>query len=447
MSVTLTDLKEALKHEEIINCMRCGFCLSACPTYKLTLHEPRSPRGRIALARAVAEGHLDLSDITGPLDQCVGCRACEVACPAGVHYGVILEAARATIVEHKEQSTMERLVRKVGLKWVLGTPGGIRFAGWALWFWQATGLSWLARQTGLTKAVAGKAMAELEAAMPRVPSPVKRFMGGGPGHVFPAIGERRARVGFFTGCIQEITFWQENRDAIALLQNAGCEVMIVPGQGCCGAVHTHTGEEATAHEQAKRNIAAFEKHQIDYVVNAAGGCGAALKEYKLWLAKDPEWAERAAKFSASVRDISEILLALPPIPMGPRPGRVTFQDSCHMRNVQKLVNEPRKMLARVPGLEFVEIGNADQCCGAGGVYNIMQPETANAMGADKASRVKATGARELVVANPPCQLHMRASLMRAGLDKQGVRVVHIATVLRESMDAAKSQERKDSSAR
>ncbi|HYF90671.1 MAG TPA: (Fe-S)-binding protein [Symbiobacteriaceae bacterium] len=435
----LGDLKEALRHEEIINCMRCGFCLQACPTYKLTLHEPRSPRGRIALARAVAEGQLTLDDITGPLDQCIGCRACETACPAGVHYGTILEAARATIVQNKQQGFGERLVRKVGLKWILGTPGGIRFGAFGLWFWQATGLSWLARQIGLVKAVAGAHIADMEAAMPKAASPLKRFMGGGPGHIFHAVGERRARVGFFTGCVQEIAFWQENQDAIALLQKAGCDVLIVPGQGCCGAVHAHTGEESTAHDQARRNIAAFEKYEIDYVVNAAGGCGAALKEYKLWLAGDPGWAKRAAKFSACVRDVSEILLALPPIPMGPRPGRVTLQDSCHMRNVQKLVSEPRKLLARVPGLEFVELGNADTCCGAGGVYNVTQPATANAIGAEKAGRVKTTGAKELVVTNPPCQLHMRASLRRSGLDQEGVRVVHIVTILREAMEAAQEK--------
>lgn len=440
MSVSLARLQESLKHEDILNCMRCGFCLNACPTYRLSGHEPKSPRGRIALARAVAEGHLTLEDIAGPLDQCIGCRACETACPAGVQYGVILEATRATIVEHKEQSFTERLVRRVGLRWVLGTPGGIRLGAFGLWFWQATGLAWLARQIGLVKAVAGKATAEMEAAMPKAPSPIKRFMGGGPGHVFPAVGERRARVGFFTGCIQEIAFWQENRDAINLLQNVGCEVYIVPGQGCCGAVHAHTGEEHLAHDQARRNIAAFEKHQIDYVVNAAGGCGAALKEYKIWLAKDSAFAERAKKFSAAVRDVSEIILQLGPMELGPRPGRVTLQDSCHMRNVQKLVNQPRQLLKLVPELEFVEIGNADSCCGAGGVYNVTQPETANKIGQEKSDRVKATGARTLVVTNPPCQLHMRASLMRSGLDKEGVEVVHIATLLRQSMDAAKNKQ-------
>jgi glycolate oxidase iron-sulfur subunit len=353
-----------------------------------------------------------------------------------VHYGTILEATRAAIVANKPKTFVEKLVRTVGLKWALGTPGGIKFAAFGLWFYQVTGLSWLFNKLGVVKAIAGAATAEMEQAMPKAPSPLKRFMGGGSGHVFPAVGQRVARVGFFTGCIQEMVFWNENRDAIKLLQKAGCEVLIVPGQGCCGAVHAHTGEEAVAHDQARRNIAAFEKHQIDYVVNAAGGCGAALKEYKLWLAKDAEWAQRAEQFSAGVRDISEILLALPPLKLGPRPGRVTFQDSCHMRNVQKLVNEPRVLLNRVPGLEFVEIGNADSCCGAGGVYNVTQPATANAIGAEKAERVQKTGARELVVTNPPCQLHMRASLHRSGLDKEGVRVVHIATVLREAMDAA-----------
>ena len=439
MSVTLTRLQESLRQEDILNCMRCGFCLAVCPTYKLSGHEPKSPRGRIALARAVAEGHLTLDDITGPLDQCIGCRACETACPAGVHYGVILEAARSTIVEHKHQSGFERFVRKFGLKWLLGTPGGIRFGAFGLWFVQATGLAWLSRQLGLVKAVAGKAAAEMEEAMPKAPSPIKRMMGGGPGHVFPAVGARRARVGFFTGCIQEIAFWQENRDAIKLLQNVGCEVYIVPGQGCCGAVHAHAGEEHTAHDQARRNIAAFELHQIDYVVNAAGGCGAALKEYKLWLAKDEAYAERAKKFSANVRDVSEIILAHGPMELGPRPGKVTLQDSCHMRNVQKLVNEPRKLLNMVPGLEFVELGNADSCCGAGGIYNITQPETANLLGQEKSDRVKNTGARTLVVTNPPCQLHMRASLKRSGLDQQGVEVVHIATLLRQSMEAAQSK--------
>jgi glycolate oxidase iron-sulfur subunit len=434
-TVSLTRLQESLKQEEILNCMRCGFCLTACPTYRLSGVEPKSPRGRIALARAVADGHLQLSDIMGPIDQCIGCRACETACPAGVHYGEILEAARATIVEQKPQKFFERMVRAIGLRWFLGTPGGIKLGGWGLWFYQVTGLSALFRKLGLVKAIAGKATADMEAAMPRVPSPARRARDGA-GRIFPALGEKRARVGFFTGCIQEMAFWNENRDAIKLLQAVGCEVLIVPGQGCCGAVHAHTGEESTAHDQARRNIAAFERDAIDYVANAAGGCGAALKEYKLWLKKDSEWAARAAAFSARVRDVSEILLEMGPPPFGSRPGKVTYQDSCHMRNVQKLVSQPRQLLAQVPALEFVEIGNADSCCGAGGVYNVTQPETANALGADKMSRFQGTGATELVVANPPCQLHMRASLQRSGMDKAGHKVVHIVTVLRESMEAA-----------
>lgn len=438
MSVSLTGLQEALKANEIYNCMRCGFCLNACPTYKLSGHEPKSPRGRIALARAVADGHLSLADVAGPLDQCIGCRACETACPAGVHYGEILEAARNTIVEHSEQGVMERLIRQVGLRWILGTPAGITLGVWGIALYQATGLQWMARKLNLVKAIAGKPMGELEAAMPKAPGLATRFWGKDSGKVFPAKGERLAKVGFFTGCIMEIVFWQENRDAIALLQQVGCEVHIVPGQGCCGAVHAHTGEEGTCHDQARRNISAFEKVEIDYIVNAAGGCGAALKEYRLWLKHDPTWALRAEKFSKSVRDVSEIILEMGPIPLGPRPGCVTFQDSCHMRNVQKLVNQPRKLLHMVPGLQFVELPGADSCCGAGGVYNVTQPETANRIGQEKAAKVKATGARELIVTNPPCQMHTSASIKRAGLEGE-VKVVHIATLLRESMEAALGQ--------
>lgn len=440
MSAGSLNLLEALRHDEIINCMRCGFCLPACPTYRLTGHEPRSPRGRIALTRAVAEGQLALAEVALPLDQCIGCRACEPACPAGVQYGVILEAARTNLVKAAEKSWKERLVRRVGLRWFMGTPLGIRLGGWGLWLWQASGLSWLARKSGLLKAVAGPALADLEAAMPAVPSPLKRYMGGGAGHIFPARGEVRARVGYFTGCVQEMLFWQENRDAIQLLQAVGCEVQIVPGQGCCGAVHSHSGEEEPSHEQAHRNIAAFERAEIDYVVNAAGGCGAALKEYRIWLKGDPQWSARAERFSRSVRDVTEILLEMGPPALGPRLGKVTFQDSCHMRNVQKLVNQPRQLLKLVPGLEFVEIGNAESCCGAGGIFNITQPETANQLGAEKAGRVKALAATSLVVANPPCQLHLRASLMRSGLDREGVEVIHLATLLRQSLDAAEKKD-------
>lgn len=430
----LTELQESLRYDEALNCMRCGFCLSACPTYKLSGQEPNSPRGRIALARAVAEGKLSLDDILNPLDQCTGCRACEPACPAGVHYGVILEAARATVEKARPHSLKERLIRKVGLGWILGTPAGINLAGWGLWFYQAAGLKKLAHGLGLVKAIAGHATAELDRAMLDIPSPLKRSRGGGSGTVFPAHGSRRARVGYFTGCIMEIAFWQENRDAIALLQAAGCEVVIFPGQGCCGAVHAHAGEEEMSHQQAKRNILADQAAQADYIVNAAGGCGAALKEYKLWFARDPEWAERAERFSARIKDISEILAEMGPLPLGERAGCITYQDSCHLRNVQKVINQPRHLLKQIPGAQFVELTGADTCCGAGGIYNVTQPVTAGKIGDDKAQKVKGTAAQTLVVANPPCHLHLRASIRRNGLEGE-VEVLHIASLLRQSLDA------------
>ncbi|HEY3365396.1 MAG TPA: (Fe-S)-binding protein [Symbiobacteriaceae bacterium] len=433
-------LSAQLREEEIIQCMRCGFCLSACPTYKLYGREANSPRGRIALANAVLRGEIPLNDITLPLDQCIGCRACETACPAGVHYGTILEAARSTNERSRPRGVFARLFRKVAFEWILGTPGGIKLAGFGLWFWQATGLATVIRGTGLVKAIAGAAAADLDRAMPAAPSPAVRRAGGGMGTVFPAVGPKRARAAFFTGCIMEMAFYQENRDSIRLLQAVGCEVVIVPGQGCCGAVHTHAGEEPLAYEQAKRNIAAFEAETgADFIVLSAGGCGAALKEYKLWFQQDQQWALRAAAFSAKVKDLSEVLVAMGPLPLKERKGRLTYQDSCHLRNVQKVVSQPRQLLTAIPGGEFVELPGADGCCGAGGIYNVTQPETANHLGNEKIDRLQQTGATTLVVTNPPCQLHMQASLMRSGLDQRGVAVKHIATVLCEALDREESQ--------
>lgn len=438
MSSQAENLSALLREDELVQCMRCGFCLSACPTYKLYGRETNSPRGRIALANAVLRGEISLADITLPLDQCIGCRACETACPAGVHYGTILEAARATSEPLRPRSGLVRFFRKAAFGWVLGTPAGIRLASFGLWFWQASGMARLIRATGLVRAIAGAAAAELDEAMPSVPSPGRRHAGGGSGTVFPAVGQRKARVAFFTGCIMEIAFWQENRDSIRLLQAAGCDVVIVPGQGCCGAVHTHAGEERLAHEQARRNIAAFEAAaDCDFIVLAAGGCGAALKEYKDWFRNDPQWAARAAAFSSRVRDLSEVLVAMGPLPLKERAGVVTYQDSCHLRNVQKIAAEPRTLLARIPGTEYVELPGADGCCGAGGIFNVTQPATANLLGDEKIDRLQ-TGAQTLVVANPPCQLHLRSRLKQSGLDRQGYAVKHIATVLREALEGDES---------
>ena len=418
-------LKTELSEDILLNCMRCGFCLSSCPTYRLLEVEPASPRGRIALMRAAHEGKLDILDVAPKLDACLGCRACEAVCPAGVPYGQLLEEGRAAVAQRRPNPWYARFV----YKWIFGTPAGIKLAGWGLWFYQVTGLRALARGLGLVERIGGKGMAAMEAAVPDGASPLRRAQRQA---LTPAVGTRRHRVAFFSGCVSDIVFYETNQNAIEVLAAAGCEVEFPKGQGCCGAVHGHSGEHDMAVVQAKRNIAAFEAGGYDYVVNTAGGCGAALKEYGKLLAHDPEWAERAAKFSRTVRDFSELLATLEPLPLGEMDGTYTYQDSCHLRNVQKITAQPRNLLKAVPGAKYVELPESDQCCGAAGTYAMTQADNSDRILSRKMQHVVGTGADTVIVVNPPCQLEMIEGVQRAGLQDK-IKVRHIADVLAEAL--------------
>lgn len=417
-------MKVELNEEMILNCMHCGFCLPACPTYREMEKESASPRGRIALMRSVQAGQMNILDIAENLDACLGCRACEPACPAGVTYGAILEQGRANLTEVRPTPWPV----KMAYKYVFGTPGGISFAGKALWFYQKSGLRALAHSLDLVKAVGGQGLADMEASVPEeIPSPSRR---NEMKRLNPAVGQKKYLVGFFLGCVSDIVFFETNMNAIAVLTRAGCEVEVAPGQGCCGAVHSHAGEHELAMEQAKRNIAAFEEGHYDYIVSTAGGCGAALREYHKLLADDPEWAQRAARFSAACRDFSELIAQLDPLPLGPMAETFTYQDSCHLKNVQKVSEPPRQLLRSIPGAKFVELPDAGSCCGAAGTYAISKSETSDAILDRKAENVRGTGATTVVVANPPCHLEMIEGVRRAGLK---VKVRHIADILAESL--------------
>jgi glycolate oxidase iron-sulfur subunit len=419
-------LKAQLDEEILLNCMRCGFCLPACPTYKLTEIESATPRGRIALMRAVHEGKLEIEQIADNLDFCLGCRACESVCPAGVQYGTLLEEGRAMLTEKRPNPWYLKLAYEYGL----GTPAGIKAAGWGLWFYQVTGVRWLARKLNLIEQIGGPGLAAMEAAVPDVASPLRRTARQA---VTPAAGARKHRVAFFAGCVSEIVFWETNQSAIEVLTAAGCEVVLAPGQGCCGAVHAHAGEHDLALAQAKRNIAAFEGGGYDYIVNAAGGCGAALKEYGKLLAKDPEWAERAARFSTACRDFSELIAELGELALKPLDGETfTYQDSCHLRNAQRITAQPRKLLKAIPGARYVELPEADQCCGAAGTYAVTQADASDAILSRKMQHVVGTGATTVVVVNPPCQLEMIEGVQRAKLQDK-IKVRHLADILAEAL--------------
>lgn len=422
-------LKAHLDEDQLLNCMRCGFCLPACPTYRLQEKESATPRGRISLLRSVMEGKIELMEIASKLDECLGCRACETACPAGVHYGAILEEGRAELTKIRPNPWPIRFA----YKYVLGTPGGIKLAGFGLWFYQVTGLQWLARQLNLVEKVVNQGMADMEKAVPPAASPFRRAERKSN---YPAVGPRKKRVGFFIGCISDIVFYETNQNAIEVLRAAGCEIDIPKGQGCCGAVHGHAGEHELAVSQAKRNILAFEAGNYDYISNTAGGCGAALKEYGKLLKNDPEWAERAYRFSAAFKDFSELIALVGTPAFGEMDETFTYQDSCHLRNVQKVVTQPRNLLKAIPGSRYVELPEADRCCGAAGTYAITQAFSSDKLLDHKMNYVKGTGAGTLVVSNPPCNLEMQEGVDRMGLSDK-IKVRHIADVLAEALKRKK----------
>lgn len=420
--------------DEAIQCMRCGFCLAVCPTYQMTGLETQSPRGRIQLVRSAAEGLLDPAAMLPALDLCIGCRACEPACPAGVSYGRILEESRAELEPRRPRPFLERLVWRVALRGLLGRPGGIRLSRWLYRLYRGLGLQWLVRQTRLLERLVPP-LGEMEAVLPG-----KAGRRRSRARVEGVRGGPRLRVAFFQGCVQEIALRHVNEAAVRVLEAAGCQVLFPSGQGCCGAVHTHMGEREAARAQARRNIEAFEALKADLIVSVAGGCGAALKEYPQWFAGDPQWEARAQAFSSRCRDFTELVDQLPLPEMAPFEAVVTYQDSCHLRNVQKVVDPPRRLLQQVPGLRYVELPGAAQCCGAGGVYTLTQPAMSREILDAKMAQVVEVGASVLAVANTPCHLQLLAGARRlaqgqvaGGLKAPRVTVLHVAEILDQAL--------------
>ena len=418
---------------ELQNCMHCGFCLPTCPTYLQTGLETYSPRGRIALMKGVAEEKLSLdAEFEKNMYACLGCRACETACPSGVAYGKLIETAREVIEDNKTRQGKPSLMRKLILRNVFLHPKRIRTFGTALWIAQALGLQKLANKTGLIH-ILPREIAEMQHAVDKVASPLKRKERR---RIFiPVVGGAQApwksipKIGFFTGCIMDEMFYETNQATARLLGKAGCDVVFVEEQACCGALHAHSGEKSGATDLAKRNIEAFERASVDFVVNNAGGCGAALKDYRHLFANDSEWKERADSFVAKVRDANELLFELPPLTFHkPLHVRVTYQDSCHLAHGQGVRNQPRQLIQSIPGIEFVEMSHPDSCCGSGGIYNITNFDMSMDILDDKMVDVQHTKTRLIVTANPGCLLQMKEGIIRAGLQGQ-MEAVHIMDLL------------------
>ena len=404
----------APQESDLYKCVHCGFCLQACPTYLETGLEAESPRGRIALMKAVNEGRLDMTPtVIGHWDMCLQCRACELACPSGVEYGKIMEATRAQVEQQTKRPIIERTARSIGYKTLLASPVKLRMAGTALKLYKKTGVRAIARSTGLLKLLPGDAVMADE----YLPELSKKFFVA-KGQVYAARGVRKAKVAMLAGCVMALTHAETLEATVRVLTRNGLEVHLTGGQGCCGALNTHAGEPDSAIEMAKKNIDSFLSMNPDAIVSASAGCGAAMKDYAELLRDEGEYAERAGRVAALTRDIHELLVEYDfEAPTGRLDITVTYQDPCHLLNAQRITDAPRQILNSIPGLELVELGEPAICCGSAGTYSLTQREMAARLGKRKARNVIATGAEIVATGNPGCAMQLDFALNQIASDE------------------------------
>ena len=384
-----------------LDCVHCGLCTSACPTYTELGDENDSPRGRIYLMRLVSEGKLGLSPrVRRHLELCLDCRACETACPSGVHYGRLIEPFRLAM-EEADQSPAKRYdwFRELILFRLFPYANRIRWAMKTVRLAQRLGLYDMAERLGLLKLIPGRLGRMVTLVGPPLPQGPRlpKFL--------PGVGRRRARVAFFVGCVADAMFRHTHWATLRVLQENGCDVLIPPGQGCCGAIHFHSGSSEGARKLADANVAAFDLAEIDVVIVNHGGCGAMLKEYGLHWRDDRQ--EARARFAAKVRDINEFLDRLGPVRPGGRiEAAATYHDACHLGHAQKIREAPRRLLSLVPGLELKELPETEICCGSAGTYNLNQPAMAERLMRRKLENIVSTGARIVLASNAGCLLQI-----------------------------------------
>jgi len=401
---------------DLDRCVHCGLCLNACPTYRQLGVEMDSPRGRIYQMVQVSQGAPITDAYREHMDLCLACRACETACPSGVEYGRLIEAARTEIEAHTERSWLVKLTRRFIFHKLLRSPGLMTMAGSGLYLYQASGLQKLLRFSGIFKLMG--TLGKLEQLSPAAEVP---FFFNKIGKTYPAEGERRFRVAFLAGCIANVSFARLNEATVRVLQKNGCDVVIPAGQGCCGALHVHSGVRDEARELARINIDVILADKFDAVISNAAGCGSTLKEYDELLEHDEAYAEKAKQFVSLTRDVNEFLAGIELNPaMGKLERSVTYQDS--------------KLLAQVPGLELREMHAADICCGSAGIYNVVQNEMAMQVLEEKMVNVNRTEAEWIVTANPGCMLQLEAG---ARLHGHNQKVMHVVEVLDRAYAAAR----------
>ncbi|PKB79253.1 MAG: hypothetical protein BZY88_14405 [SAR202 cluster bacterium Io17-Chloro-G9] len=420
---------DAPAEADMYRCVHCGLCLSACPTYVVLGVETESPRGRIALMKAVNEGRVGINErLMSHWELCLQCRACEAVCPSGVPYGRMMASTRSQVMSQGKRSVNLDRISRLFLRAALPHPKRLRLGAHLLRIYQRIGLQKLLRRTGILPRVS-MPLAELEAQLPVMDSqffsPTKK--------VYRAPGEARLRVGLLSGCVMPVMQGSTMAATVRVLTRNGCDVVVPVGQGCCGALNIHAGDLEAGRDMARRNIDIFLNADLDHIVVASAGCGAAMREYHELLENDPEYVEKAHRFSELVVDVTALLASLPlDPPLAPLRRKITYQDPCHLVHAQRISAAPRAVLAAIPELELVEMEQSTMCCGGAGIYSLVQPELAEQILDRKMACVAATGAEQVVTANPGCMVQLEQGLRAMGNQSK---VVHVVDLLDEAYRA------------
>ena len=429
MSQRHSHLKD-LDYSVVQQCMHCGMCLPTCPTYDATKLERNSPRGRIALMRAVADDRLEPSAaFADEMYFCLGCLACMTACPAGVNYAELFEHARAEAEQSGVlDSPRRKWLRWFTLRWLFMDLHRLKLVGRIMRLYQELGLQRLIRACGILKLLPRR-LRELEAMTPTV---LPQFSDALIAPITPSHNSKRYRVAMLTGCAQDLVFSDVNRDTVEVMARNGCEVVTPPEQSCCGSLHAHNGEWALAQQLARKQIDQFPPEQFDAIITNAAGCGSHLKHYAKLLVDDPVYSKRAEIWDAKVKDIHEWLDEIgfvPPAKNGQIAQTVTYHEACHLCHGQKITAQPRKILRSIPNLNLVELAESTWCCGSAGIYNLIQPAMAGQLLDRKVNHIGATNADVVATGNPGCLLQILSGMRKQDSTK---RVVHPITLLAEA---------------
>ena len=414
---------------DLYRCVHCGLCLSSCPTYLELGVETESPRGRIALMKAVNEGRLGISSrVVSHWEMCLQCRACEAVCPSGVPYGRIMEYTRAQVRSQDKQGDSLKRVSRLFLRGALPYPGRLRLGAHIIRAYQRSGVQKLLRTSGVLKLLPGH-LDQLEAQLPVM----GRAFFGPAQEVFRAQGPKKMTVGLLSGCVMPLMQSGTMRATVRVLNRNGCDVVVPVGQGCCGALNLHSGDLDNTRAMARRNIDVFLAAGVDRIVTASAGCGSNMKEYDELLKDDTEYSENAQRFSKLTEDITEFLVNLPLVPPKALIDRkVTYQDPCHLVHAQRITEAPRTIINAIPGVELVELEGSTICCGSAGIYSAVQQELAGRILEHKLDHLEQTGAQQVVTANPGCMAQLEGGLRSRGLS---LNVAHVVDLLDEAYRA------------